>query len=50
MLAPLKTRPWMFPLTHWNWKVALTTAALRGLVCMLALHHVNPQRAVTSGP
>jgi hypothetical protein len=43
MLASLKTRPWMFPLTHWNWKVAVTTAIFRGLVCMLALHNSNMQ-------
>lgn len=31
----------LFPLTHWNWKVALLTAALRGLACAWALRHVE---------
>jgi hypothetical protein len=41
MPASLKIQSWMFPFTHWNWKVAITTASLRGLVCMLALHHAD---------
>jgi hypothetical protein len=32
---------WLFPLTHWNWKVALMTAVLRGLVCVAALWHME---------
>jgi len=31
----------LFPLTHWNWKVALLTAMLRGLACAWALRHVE---------
>lgn len=31
----------LFPLTHWNWKVAMLTAVLRGLVCVWALRHVE---------
>ena len=31
----------LFPLTHWNWKVALLTAMLRGLACVWALRHVE---------
>jgi hypothetical protein len=31
----------LFPLTHWNWKVALLTAVLRGLACVWALRHVE---------
>jgi hypothetical protein len=33
--------PWLFPLTHWNWKVALLTAVLRGGACVAALRHVE---------
>ena len=33
--------PWLFPFTHWNWKVALLTALLRGGVCVAALRHVE---------
>jgi hypothetical protein len=32
-----ETPSWLYPLTHWNWKVALITAVLRGLVCVVAL-------------
>jgi hypothetical protein len=32
---------WLFALTHWNWKVALMTAVLRGLACVAALWHVE---------
>ena len=31
----------LYPLTHWNWKVALLTAVLRGLACALALRHME---------
>jgi hypothetical protein len=31
----------MYPLTHWNWKVAMLTAVLRGLACVWALRHVE---------
>ena len=33
--------PWLFPFTHWNWKVALLTALLRGGACVAALRHVE---------
>lgn len=36
-----KASSWMYPLTHWNWKVALVTAVLRGLVCIAALWHME---------
>ncbi|MGA8162916.1 MAG: hypothetical protein WA374_16510 [Acidobacteriaceae bacterium] len=36
-----ETSPWLFPFTHWNWKVALLTALLRGGVCVAALRHVE---------
>ncbi len=32
---------WLFGLTHWNWKVALMTAVLRGLACVFALRHME---------
>jgi hypothetical protein len=32
---------WLFALTHWNWKVALMTAVLRGSACVLALRHME---------
>ena len=32
---------WLFPFTHWNWKVALVTAVLRGLACVAALRHME---------
>lgn len=35
------TATWLFPLTHWNWKVALMTAVLRGLACVAALRHME---------
>jgi len=35
------TASWLFPLTHWNWKVALMTAVLRGLACVAALRHME---------
>ena len=35
------TAGWLFPLTHWNWKVALMTAVLRGLACVAALRHME---------
>lgn len=35
------TAAWFFALTHWNWKVALVTAVLRGLVCVAALRHME---------
>jgi hypothetical protein len=31
----------LFPMTHWNWKVAMLTAVLRGLACVWALRHVE---------
>jgi hypothetical protein len=31
----------LFPLTHWNWKVAMLTAVLRGCACVWALRHVE---------
>ena len=31
----------LFPLTHWNWKVAMLTALLRGAACVLALRHME---------
>jgi len=36
-----KASGWRFAFTHWNWKVALMTAVLRGLVCVAALRHVE---------
>jgi hypothetical protein len=36
-----KTHAWLFPFTHWNWKVALMTAVLRGLACVAALRHME---------
>lgn len=35
------TGAWLFALTHWNWKVALMTAVLRGLACAAALRHME---------
>jgi hypothetical protein len=32
---------WLFAFTHWNWKVALMTAVLRGSACVLALRHME---------
>jgi hypothetical protein len=31
----------MYPLTHWNWKVAMLTAVVRALACVWALRHVE---------
>ena len=31
--------PWLFALTHWNWKAALITAVCRAGACMVALWH-----------
>jgi hypothetical protein len=31
----------LYPLTHWNWKVAMLTAVLRGMACVWALRHVE---------
>jgi len=36
-----RTSGWLFALTHWNWKVALMTAVLRGAACILALRHME---------
>ncbi len=36
-----QSSPWLFPFTHWNWKVALLTAVLRGGACVAALRHVE---------
>lgn len=36
-----QSSPWLFPFTHWNWKVALLTALLRGGACVAALRHVE---------
>lgn len=33
---------WLYPLTHWNWKVSLLTAVLRGLACIWLLRNVQP--------
>lgn len=30
----------LFPFTHWNWKVSLLTAVLRGLACVGILRHL----------
>jgi hypothetical protein len=32
----------LFPFTHWNWKVSLLTAVLRGLACVGILRHLQP--------
>ena len=40
-LSGAKTAGWLFPLTHWNWKVAMVTAVLRGLACVAALRHME---------
>lgn len=31
----------LFPFTHWNWKVSLLTAVLRGGACVLVLRHMQ---------
>lgn len=36
-----KSTDWLFPFTHWNWKVVLMTAVLRSLVCVAALWHME---------
>ena len=41
MLPPKNECSWMFPFTHWNWKVAATTAIFRGAACIVALRHVD---------
>lgn len=33
---------WLYPLTHWNWKVSLITAILRAVACIWALRGVQP--------
>lgn len=38
--SPAASR-WLFAFTHWNWKVALMTAVLRGSACVLALRHME---------
>src|SRR5271157_1880031 len=30
---------WLFPFTHWNWKMALIAAIFRAVACMAALWH-----------
>lgn len=37
----LERSPWLFGITHWNWKVALLAAVLRGGACVAALWHVE---------
>jgi hypothetical protein len=32
---------WFFAFRHWNWKVAMMTAVLRGSACVLALRHME---------
>lgn len=32
---------WLYALTHWNWKISLLTAILRGLACVWALRNVE---------
>lgn len=32
---------WFYALRHWNWKVALMTAVLRGSACVAALRHME---------
>jgi hypothetical protein len=32
---------WLFAVTHWNWKVALLTAVLRGAACVAALWNME---------
>lgn len=38
---PASPSRWLFALTHWNWKVAMMTAVLRGLACVAALRHME---------
>ena len=37
----VKASRWLFAITHWNWKVALMTAVLRGLACIGILRHMT---------
>lgn len=32
---------WLYPLTHWNWKISLLTAVLRGGACVWALRNLD---------
>lgn len=32
----------LFPFTHWNWKVSLLTAVLRGVACAAILRNLQP--------
>jgi hypothetical protein len=41
MRLPQAMRPWLFALTHWNWKVVLITAICRAIACMAALRHTQ---------
>jgi len=43
-MATRKTGIWadlLYPFTHWNWKVSLLTALLRGLACVGILRHLQ---------
>ncbi len=40
-MGTLPSSGWLYSLTHWNWKVALMTAVLRGLACVAALRHME---------
>lgn len=33
---------WLYAFTHWNWKVSLLTALLRGAACIWALRSLEP--------
>lgn len=33
---------WLYAFTHWNWKISLLTAVLRGAACVWALRNVTP--------
>lgn len=43
MATPVTSRnaALLFPFTHWNWKVSLLTAILRGLACVGILRHLQ---------
>jgi hypothetical protein len=41
MLPAKNACSWTFPFTHWNWKVAATTAVFRGAACIVALRHAD---------
>lgn len=42
MRSALAKRPrLLFAFTHWNWKVSLLTALLRGAACVFALRHMR---------